>query len=450
MSPFHRKAVSLDRRRVLTGLATSALAAPAMLRHASAQGSATEIVFSYVDDLSDATASQIEAFNTANEGRIRVVPRMMSRITDEHRRVLVSELSIASEEIDVLSADVIWTAEFAFNGWVRDLTGRFLAENSPSAFLAPAMRSTQYRNRTWAVPWYTDTGMIYYRRDLLEEAGIEPPESWGALRQAALDVKEQAGVRHGFVFQGAAYEGGVTNALEYIWSAGGRIMTPQQQIFGTLASDATRLNTVSVDSQATANGLATAREMIASGASPETVAEMDEETAENAFLSGNAVFLRSWPNAYARARAGEAALSPDQIGIAPIPPLDAGQPSYGCLGGWNLMISSGSSRVDASWELIRFLTSEETQRKMAEQGSFLPTRHALYEDEALVEAVPVLGLGYDEVRTARTRPSSPVYSDVSSRIAITFNRVLRGELDGSEAAERLSREINIIMRQTAL
>ena len=72
---------------------------------------------------------------------------------------------------------------------------------------------------------------MYRRQDLLEEAGFpEPPQTWDELKKQARAVQEAAGTRYGFVFQGADYEGGVVNALEYIWTSSGDVLDGNEVI----------------------------------------------------------------------------------------------------------------------------------------------------------------------------------------------------------------------------
>ncbi|MGI8911869.1 MAG: extracellular solute-binding protein [Rubrobacteraceae bacterium] len=77
----------------------------------------------------------------------------------------------------------------------------------------------------YGVPWFTDAGMLYYRRDLLEKSSFsEPPTTWEELREQATRVTGESAVEDGSVFQGAQYEGGTVNGLEYIWTAGGDVL----------------------------------------------------------------------------------------------------------------------------------------------------------------------------------------------------------------------------------
>jgi multiple sugar transport system substrate-binding protein len=452
--PGVQEAAAAIGRRDALKLGGAALAGTAFVggvaRRAVAQESA-EIVFSTGPDESGTVRTLIDAFNQEHGGRVVVRWREMAQETDAYRRQLVSDFGVGSADIDVVAADVIWTAEFAERGWVRDLSRWFYEAYEPEAFVDAALSSTAYRNRIWAVPWYTDAGMLFYRRDLLEASGFDgPPATWSELREMALRVRQDSGAPFGFVFQGAEYEGGVANALEYVWSAGGSVLAPGVSIAGAFGERLIETASVVINSPQSNEGFAIARGMIAEGAAPEEVATFREEESLNAFLAGEAAFMRNWPYAYGligdpqRSR-----LTLDQVGVAPLPAAAAGGRSYSCLGGWNLMISRASRNPEAAWAFIRYATSPERQRWRALQGGFLPTLHALYDDAEIADQVPAVALGRDAVATAQVRPVSPRYPEMSPRIARAFNLTLRGEIDGREAVERLDRELRAIVGRGA-
>jgi multiple sugar transport system substrate-binding protein len=120
---------------------------------------------------------------------------------------------------------VIWPAQFAVNGWILDLSDRF---KDSDAFLQGPIEAGTYDGKFWAVPWYTDVRLLYFRQDLLEESGYsEAPKTWSELQKMAAKVTRDQGIDNGFVFQGDQYEGGVCNGCEYIWSHGGNILDPK-------------------------------------------------------------------------------------------------------------------------------------------------------------------------------------------------------------------------------
>ena len=139
---------------------------------------------------------------------------------------LKTEFQVGGGGIDVILGDIIWVAEFAANDWLSDLSGRFSAEQR-SAFVDGTVRSFTYGGQIYGVPRFLDAGMLFYRKDLLEESGFsEPPKTWEEL--TAMATKIQAGERAagnsnlwGFVWQGNAYEGLTCYALEWTYSYGG-------------------------------------------------------------------------------------------------------------------------------------------------------------------------------------------------------------------------------------
>ena len=289
--------------------------------------------------------------------------------------------------------------------------------------------------------------MLFYRKDLLDKSGFTaPPATWSELSQVAQQVMQDSGTRYGFVFQGADYEGGTANAAEFIWSAGGELVANQVTVSGMVVNTVRERDRVLVDSDAAARGLDMARLLVSENVAPTAVADFREQEALDAFVAGDAVFLRSWP--YAFNALLQAGFTMDQIGVAPLPAMAEGGASASCLGGWNLMINVNSSKAqkDAAWQLIRYLTTPRQQQRQAREAGLLPIVEALYEDAELVDSVPVIAMGKQVLTSQlRTRPMSPFYNEISSSIAGVFNRTLQGELTGEEAAAILDKELRPIV-----
>ena len=394
----------------------------------------------------------VDRFNQQNENGITVEFQQRSEVTDEYFRSLVSDFQAGSASVDVIAGDVIWGAEFASNGWIQDLSGRMYSDYSPQvpdAFLDAPLSSVSYQNSLWGVPWFTDVGVLYYRQDLLEEAGLgDAPSTWSGLKDIATQVKEQTGTQYGFVFQGGEYEGGVVNGLEYIWNAGGNVLDGNISTSAPGTPVELSPNFVSIDNQASIQGLSTERSMVADNVAPREVAEFTETDSNDAFNAGNAVFQRGWPFMYATFGTEDSQISQDQVGIAPLPTQEEGQQSWSCLGGWNMYMNASSQNKDAAWEFIKFMTAPEQQKFRATEGSFLPTLSNLYEDQEVRNQVPVVDLAGDVVQDdARSRPVTPYYSVISSRLAGGFNSVLTGDTDPEQAVQNLSQEIQNIIEQ---
>ncbi len=412
------------------------------------------IVFSSGPDDTGTLQQLIDRFNQEREGEIQVEWQERPRSTDEYRRSLVSDFEAGGGEVDVIGGDVIWATEFAENGWIEDISRRFYTDypqDVPEAFLEGQVNSVSWRNRLWGVPWFSDAGLLYYRQDLLEESGFDaPPATWDGLKEIASQVAEESGTRYGFVFQGDDYEGGVVNALEYIWSAGGQVLlTTSSQVAPSVEPRqpvALTPNVVVIDNPRAVEGLRVERSMIEGGVAPQEVTSYRELQSQRAFFGGDAVFLRGWPYMYGLAGGENAQVAADQVGIAQIPVAEEGNRSYSCLGGANMYMNAASQNKGAAWEFIKFMTAPEQQKFRALEGSFLPTLTSLYEDQEILNQEPVVELARDIIENnLRARPSSPDYPQLSERMAVRFNDCLSGTLTPEETVEVLQEEMERLL-----
>ncbi len=428
-------------RREFVRVGLSGLAGAAALGVAGCGGGrrqdegVTELVFSASPDSTGTAKRLVQRFNEQNRGRYRVVYREGNADTGQRFDQLRTQFQAGGEDLDVILGDVIWTAQLAENGWISDLSDRF-TERMQADFLPGSVEAIVYEDRPYGVPWFTDTGLLYYRRDLLEEAGFsEGPKTWDELKEMALKTTRDTNTRYGFVFQGANYEGGVCNGLEYIWTHGGEALDPD---------DPTR---VLIGSPEAVAGLRTERSMVAEGVAPQAVSTYKEDESAGAFLNGDAVFLRNWPYVYALfSDPEESSVEPEQVGVSQLPSAD-GEPGNGTVGDQPLYISATSKKQDAAWEFIRFLTAPDRQRFRAIEGSYLPTLEALYDDRDIERSVPVAALAKEALRHTKPRPVSPYYSDMSLAMAEQFNASLKGEITPEQAAESLRRELEGFIRQ---
>jgi multiple sugar transport system substrate-binding protein len=434
-----RRPTRLSRRDFLkvggTGLAGAALLGAASCGGGEQSGGATELYFTASPDTSGTIQKLISEFNEKNKGEYRVIFREGNTDTGQRLDKLRTQFQAGGEDLDVILGDVIWTAEMAASGWVSDLSDRF-PESTRREFLPGSVEAITYGGKAYAMPWYTDTGLLYYRKDLLKKSGYDgPPKTWGELKQMTRKVLGESDTRLGFVFQGDQYEGGVCNACEYIWGNGGEVLDPE---------DPTR---VLIDSPQAIAGLATERAMITEGTSPEAVAVYQEDESAGAFLNGEAVFLRNWPYIYALVGTSDyPKLRTDQVGVSELPSAD-GRPGNGTVGDQPLYISATSKYPEAAWKFIEFLTAPEQQKLRAIEGSYLPTRTALYDDPEIQDSVPVVPLAREALQHTRPRPVSPYYSDMSLEMQEQFNASLVGDTTPEEAARTLKEELENFIRQ---
>jgi multiple sugar transport system substrate-binding protein len=372
----------------------------------------------------------LKEFEATHPG-IRVKAESLPWSSDEQRQFLVINLEGGNPGFDVMMLDCIWVPEFARAGWILDLTDRLAPGELDSHFPAAAA-AARFRGRDWALPWFMNVGLLYYRADLLAKYGLRVPQTQAEMVAAIRRVR--AGERNprleGYLWQGKQYEGLVVNALEAIWATGTEVLGADGRAFPDPGRAAAALDFL--------------RGLIEQGLSPRWVTAADEEITRRAFGQGEAVFLRSWPYA---ADLFELPDSPvrSKVGLAPLPRHDAGTPAPGSTGGSHLAVSRNTRHPEAALALVRFLTGERAQRMMAETGAVKPSRPALYHDPALVRAFPSLPRIHDLTLAGRPRPVTPVYVMLSTVLQPELSAALVGVRSSAASIAQARRQLDFML-----
>jgi multiple sugar transport system substrate-binding protein len=322
---------------------------------------------------------------------------------DEQRNQFVQRQEAASGECDIFYSDVVWTAEFASQKWLYDVTP--YVESRKAEFIPATFDTVNFDGKTWGVPKQSDAAFLYYRTDQVDSV----PATWQ-------EVYKEAAANDGIVYQGAAYEGLTCVFLEIAFAAGGKV----------LSDDGTKAE---FDSEQNLAALKFMVDGINDGAAPKSVTTYMEEQARRSFEAGRATFMRNWPYAYAIGKD-----NPDapKFEVAPFPEFEGGGKA-GILGGHNLVISSSSENPGGALALIDYLTSEESITRDAVDYSLAPVLEAVYNDPAVKEALPFADQLKQAIAQAKSRPVSPVYTQISAAIYKNVNEALSGKVTPEEA-----------------
>ncbi|TPI65548.1 ABC transporter substrate-binding protein [Mesorhizobium sp. B3-1-3] len=324
-------------------------------------------------------------------------------------------LAAGSSDIDVYQTDVIWAPQLAsqlldLTEATRDVVG----EHFPSI-----VKSQTVNGRLVALPIFTDAPALYYRKDLLDKYGAKVPTTWKELADTAklvMNKERAAGNKDiwGFVFQGNAYEGLTCNALEWVMSNGGG---------GIIEPD----GTISIDNPKAAAALDMVKGWIGTIAPPGVLAYQEEET-RGVWQTGNAVFMRNWPYAYALGNSENSPIK-GKFDVAPLPAGEGGRP-VATLGGWNLAVSRYSKHPGEAIELVKFIASREMQKYRTLKTSNLPTIPALYDDPDIARQQPIVPRWKPIFLDARPRPSATArikYNEASSQFWTAVHDTISGQ-----------------------
>ena len=393
-------------------------------------GTVLTISGSAVGSEGEVLARQIARFMAANPGVMVRIQQTPDDATQRHQ-LYVQWLNARVGSPDVLQLDVVWTAEFAAAGWIlplRDDAGSPALDD----FFPAAVEAGRWRGRVYAVPWFIDVGMLYWRTDLLPH----PPESLHALNVAALDAMARHRIPAGIVWQGARYEGLVTVFNEILGAYGGTILA--------------RDGRVAVHSAAGVRALTYLRDQVRGRVAPREVLTWHEEECRFAFQNGNAVFMRNWPYAVATLNDASESRVAGRFAVTPMPGAPGGRPTA-TLGGSPLAVNRWSAHPELAWKLIAFLTAPEQMLERARIVGQYPARKSVYASPALAEA---LGAPPEDVTriidAAVPRPVTPVWAELSSELQVALHRALTGEVEPKAALDAAAVRMQRLLDESGL
>lgn len=320
---------------------------------------------------------------------------------DSQRQQMIANAQTKSDQFGVLSVDNVWVAEFAANRYIDPIPEAGLPLDR---MLRPVLSTGTYRGKLYAVPQSSDGGMLYYRTDLLEAAGISaPPKTWAQLTADCAKVRATPEGKGVFCYAGQLqkYEGLTVNAAEAINGAHGVITHDD--------------GSPDVNTPAAKQGLGFLVNAYQSGDIPREAITYKEEEGRAAFQAGKLLFHRQWPYQYALANATDGSSKvAGKFAVAPLPGLDG--PGVSSLGGHNLGISAFCKNKKTALDFITFFSSEEVNRFNLEKASLAPVYTSLYDDPALQKKYPYLATLKASIQTAVPRPKVVRYGDATTAI----------------------------------
>jgi multiple sugar transport system substrate-binding protein len=368
----------------------------------------------------------VDAFNKSHPD-IHVKLTVGPTNVDTVRGTLSTQIGSGSATPDVYEGDVTWPAQFAKAGLAVNLTKLFPADFW-DRFSPGAITLAQYKGASYSVPSWTEAAFLYYRKDLLDQAGLPVPKTWEELMKQAKQIQATGAVKDGYTWQGAGYEGLTCDFSEVIADAGG----------GIASSD---YKEATMDTAAGAKALNFLKETISSGVSPKATPTFQEPESLNDFTAGNALFMRNWSYAWAITQDPSQSKVVDKVGMAPLPTFE-GQPYPGAStnGGGGMYLNPHSKYQKQGITFLTWLTDVEAQSMFASVGKVLPANVKAQTPEAQAQVGPV-GEVLAQLNIVGRPVGTPAYSQVSRAVFQNINAALTGNMGVSEALKAADSEI---------
>jgi multiple sugar transport system substrate-binding protein len=377
----------------------------------------------------EAIRRQLDQFHAAHPD-IRIAVQPTPDAADHRHQLFVQWLNAHAPDPDILQLDIVWTPEFAAAGWILPLDeyGPLLDDYFPAALAA-----NRWNGRLYALPWYLDAGMLYWRSDVMEA----PPQTIDELQRLASRGMHEHAIPFGFVWQGARYEGLVTVFLEQLGAVGGTILDGSGR--------------VAVDSDLAAEALANMLKWVGPGGiSPPSVLTWQEEQVRLAFQNGQAVFMRNWPYSYGLLRDTAQSRVAGRFRVARMPRGKTGAPTA-ALGGSVLAVNAHSGDPEAAYQLIAFLLEPAQLMERARIAGEYPPRRSMYETSDLGDALHLDPADARRIiEAAVPRPVTPVYAELSQILQIALHRALTRQVAPHEALQQAATAMRGVLERSGL
>jgi multiple sugar transport system substrate-binding protein len=390
--------VAKERRRlggVWTAVAAAALTAVAGLAGCTGSddegGAGTELRW-FAQIQPGGTIQEVaQRCSEESNGRYTIELELLPTLADQAREQLVRRLGAEDSTIDIIGMDVIWTAEFANAGWLREFTGEEAQQVTEGVFDS-VLETAQFEGKVYGAPFNSNTQVLWYRTDQVQQV----PETWDEM------IAEAERLGSTIQVQANRYEGFTVWVNYMIESSGGQILSGPEE--------------VDLPEGPTEDALSVIGRFANSPAAPGDIDTSTEDTARRSFEAGSSAFMLNYTFALGSAQANAPDVA-ENMGSAKLPTVVEGRESRPPLGGFNLGVSAFSDNPDLAAEAAACLSNAESQLTATELDGLPPSREDLYQEKVVQDAFP--GFANDIMRSiadAAPRPLTPAYTDLSLAI----------------------------------
>jgi len=385
-------------------------------------------------DTTGYTPKQVDAFNKANK-TIQISYQEQGATTTDLHDKFVTVATAKDPSADIVSMDVPFVPEFAAAGWTMAVDDT-LAGDEKSKFYKGTLDGATFNGKLYAFPWFNNGPGLFYRKDLLDKAGLQPPKTYDELLAAAQKI--QTPQIAGFIQQMPQNEGGIINWMEYLWGYGGDLVDDKLNV-------TVDKGTAGVDSMQKLKDFIYKDKIM-----PEsTLALKLGQDAVNIFATGGALFLRIWyGNISTLYDPKQSKLTTDQWNVTTLPSKDGTKPGPGCLGTWNLGVSTYSKHQKEGIEAIKWLTSLEQQTARMLDNVNLPARPAVFDNAQIQAKYPYAKSAQTSLDNLKPRPVTPFWGQMSAdAVQPQFGLSFSNKKDSSAAIKDMADAMRKIIKQ---
>lgn len=325
----------------------------------------------------------------------------------------------AKQTPDVSMIGTTWQGEFAKTGALDVTPTDFISKD---AFFPGAWDTTVVDDKPYGVPWYVETRLIFYRKDLAEKAGFTtPPKDWDELKAMAKGMQQKAGAKWGINLQ-PGKTGSWQTVLPFAWSNGAQVATPDAFAF---------------DSPEVTEALAYYQSFFTEKISP---TDLPDGALEPDFVKGQigAFISGPWHVGILNEQGGPGFA--DKFAVAPMPTKKS---ATSFIGGSNLAVFKDAKNRDGGWKFIQWLSRPEVQVKWYQTVNDLPAVQAGWNDPA-ISGDRFLATFGEQLKDAKAPPAIPTWEQVAAAFDLEVEKLAKANQDAAATAKAIQQQANAI------
>jgi multiple sugar transport system substrate-binding protein len=387
--------------------------------------------------------STVELWALGREGEVvaGLMPELERRVPGLRVRVQQIPWSAAHEKLltayvgdampDVFQVGNTWIPEFVALNAVEDLGEWIGASKSVAAgdFFPGILDANVIAGRTYGMPWYVDTRLLFYRSDLLQAADRSAPRTWDDWMDAMAAVKRRAGAdRFAIVLPMNEWQPPVILALEL----GADLLRGDGEYANFRSAEFRRAFEFYLD---------LFRKGLAPRAAETQVSNLYQDFAEAFFAS-----FVSGPWNVGELRRRLPADFEEKWQTAPMPAPDAAHPGVSLAGGASLAVFRGSHHKREAWQVIEYLLEDAQQLELYRLTGDLPARARTWSHPEL-GSDPKVRAFRAQLDQVRATPKIPEWERIADMIADSAEAAIRGELSPDAALERLDAQVDALLEK---
>ncbi|HEX7004878.1 MAG TPA: extracellular solute-binding protein [Trueperaceae bacterium] len=410
------------RNLVLVFIATTSIS---LLMVASAQESITLLIHPTLYEATGGEGGLVSEFTDATGIEVEVV----TAPTDQLRERAVIEYVSGTGRFDVATLQDSWM-NLEVAAFLEPLSDRFQATDNEYAsddIIQSLLAVNTVDGNLVAIPFRGGTTMLYYRKDLLEEAGVEPPTTIEELGAAAKELTRE-GV-YGLVMRGVPGFEITQDFARLLFAHGGEILDES----GTecLLDEPEGIATIAFWA-----------DLFQGGYMPPDTFALGRDDQIRMLQTGDAAMGIYFSPYYGRI---VAETGPEVIGWSVTPTADGVEPGRSLNTLWSLAIDRNSDNKDAAWQLVQWLTNPENQLTMAVEYANAPVRASVYNDQGFSSGNPAAAGWLTATAASEFTPSHPRFAEMADIITIELTTALEGRSTPEEAAGAMCRQIDSLL-----